>query len=316
MIDLARQLEGTVRHAGRHAGGIVIAPRPLLDLVPLLYLSDQVTEPVTQYDMNDLQKVGLVKFDFLGLRTLTIIDDALHAINIGREADDAVRMESLSLSDPKVYELICSGRTGAIFQLESEGMRGLIADLKPDCFKDLVALLALFRPGPLGANMLEHFCNAKHGRKTGQRLLPQLEEILSETHGVILYQEQVMEIARRLAGYSMGKADLLRRAMGKKDATEMARHRCIFVEYAEENGVATPAAHDIFDQMEQFGRYGFNKSHSAAYALLSYRTAWLKVYYPAEFMAAALTSEMDHTERLNAACDLLGELGLRLLPLP
>ncbi len=314
LIDLARQLEGTVRHAGRHAGGIVIAPGPLLDFVPLLYLSDQGEEPVTQYDMNDLQKVGLVKFDFLGLRTLTIIDDALRAVNAGRKATEAVHIESLSLSDPRVYELICSGRTGAIFQLESEGMRTLIANLKPDCFKDLVALLALFRPGPLGAKMLDVFCDAKHGRKAARHTLEQLAEILSETHGVILYQEQVMEIARSLAGYSMGKADLLRRAMGKKDAKGMARHRCIFVEHAEENGVATDTAHNIFDQMEQFGRYGFNKSHSTAYALLSYRTAWLKVYYPAEFMAAALSSEMDHTERLNAGCDLLGELGLRLLP--
>ena len=314
LIDLARRLEGTVRHAGRHAGGTVIAPGPLLDFLPLAYFSDHGGEPVTQYDMNDLQHVGLVKFDFLGLKTLTVIAGAEQLINATRPPDEQLRIDSLALDDPQVYKLIRSGRTSAIFQLESAGMKALIADLQPDCFQDLVALLALFRPGPLGANMLDVFCAAKHGRKPVDYVVDQLRPILEETHGVILYQEQVMEIARRLAGYSMGGADLLRRAMGKKNEQEMAKHRCIFVEHAGKQDINGTRANRIFDLMEKFGKYGFNKSHSTAYALLSYRTAWLKAHYPAEFMAASLSSEMDHIDRLNVLCEQLAELGLRLLP--
>ncbi len=315
IIDLARKLEGLARNAGRHAGGVVIAPGRLTEFTAL-YREPGAVSAVTQFDKDDIEAIGLVKFDFLGLRTLTIIDWTLATVNEKRRADARVPLdlESLSTDDPATYELIRSGATTAVFQLESRGMRDLVRRLLPDCFDDVIALVALFRPGPLQSGMVEDFIARKHGQAVIEYLHPQLESILKPTYGVILYQEQVMQIAQVLAGYTLGEADLLRRAMGKKKPEEMAEHRGAFVDGATSRGVDGDRATYIFDLMEKFAGYGFNKSHSAAYALLTYQTAWLKMHHPAAFMAAVLSADMDSTDKVVNLVEECRSLGLAVVP--
>jgi len=313
LIDLARKLEGLVRNAGKHAGGIVIAEKALTDYMPL-YCEQGTTVTSTQFDMGDAEAIGLVKFDFLGLRTLTIIDNAIKDANrvLITDPEQRIHLESISLTDPATLNLIRKTDTTAIFQLESDGMRKLIKRLHPDNFNDLIALVALFRPGPM--NMVDDFVERKHGQASLDYLHPALEQILKATYGVILYQEQVMQIAQKLAGYTLGGADILRRAMGKKKPEEMAKQRSIFVDGAMKNGVANRLATHIFDLMEKFAGYGFNKSHSAAYALLAYQTAWLKAHYPAAFMAAVLSSDMDNTDKIVTLREELRRMQIQLLP--
>jgi DNA polymerase III subunit alpha len=316
LIDLARSLEGLTRNAGMHAGGVVIAPSVLTDFAPL-YCDAGGGNVVTQFDKDDVEAAGLVKFDFLGLRTLTIIDRAVALINRERAAGVAeLNISTLPMDDVASYALLKSCRTTAVFQLESRGMKDLIRRLQPDCFEDIVALVALFRPGPLQSGMVDDFINRKHGRSQGliDYLHPSLEPILKPTYGVILYQEQVMQIAQVLAGYSLGAADLLRRAMGKKNAEDMAQQRSIFVNGAVARGVRESVAAHIFDLMEKFAGYGFNKSHSAAYALLSYQTAYLKAHYPAQFMAAVLSADMDHTDKVVTLIKECSDMGLSVEP--
>ncbi len=314
LIDLAKSLEGLVRNAGKHAGGVVIAPRELTDFTPL-YCEEGGTNLVTQLDKDDVEAIGLVKFDFLGLKTLTIIDWAVRIINQDRP-DPPFDIDHIPLRDAETFRLLRSTATAAVFQLESSGMRDLIKRLKPDQFDDLVALVALFRPGPLQSGMVDDFIQRKHATNKADidYLHPDLRPVLEETYGVILYQEQVMQIAQVLAGYTLGGADLLRRAMGKKKPEEMAQQRAIFVDGAIERGVAIGTASRIFDLMEKFAGYGFNKSHSAAYAVLSYQTAYLKANYPAQFMAAVMSADLDNTDRLVTLKDDCRQLGLRLEP--
>lgn len=315
LIDLALQLEGVARNAGKHAGGVVISPSKLTDFSPL-YCEQDGSNLVTQFDKDDIEAVGLVKFDFLGLRTLTIIDWALKNINPRLEAkgEPVVNIDLLPRDDEKTYELLKNYQTTAVFQLESRGMKDLIRRLRPDSFEDIIALVALFRPGPLQSGMVDDYINVKHGRKKAEYAHPSLIPILQPTNGVILYQEQVMRIAQDLAGYSLGMADLLRRAMGKKKPEEMAKQREMFTSGAVENGVDSEVATYIFDLMEKFAGYGFNKSHSAAYALIAYQTAWLKAHYPSEFMAAVLSSDMDNTDKVVLFIDECREMELDILP--
>jgi DNA polymerase-3 subunit alpha len=317
LIDLAKSLEGLARNAGTHAGGVVIAPSVLTDFTPL-YCEEGSTTPVTQFDKDDVEAAGLVKFDFLGLRTLTIIDWVVRDVNAERAArgEAPLVMNNLPMDDPATYALLKSTRTTAVFQLESRGMKDLIKRLQPDRFGDIVALVALFRPGPLQSGMVDDFIARKHDTSgaTIDYLHPQLKPALEATYGVILYQEQVMQIAQILAGYTLGSADLLRRAMGKKKPEEMAKQRSIFVQGATARGVREAQATHIFDLMEKFAGYGFNKSHSAAYALLSYQTAWLKAHYPAAFMAAVLSSDMDKTDKVVLLFDECASMGLTVLP--
>ena len=317
LIDLARALEGLARNAGTHAGGVVIAPSVLTDFTPL-YCEEGSSTPVTQFDKDDVEAAGLVKFDFLGLRTLTIIDWAVRDINAARAAsgEPALSMGTLPMDDPATYQLLKSCRTTAVFQLESRGMKDLIRRLQPDRFGDIVALVALFRPGPLQSGMVDDFIARKHDTTgaTIDYLHPDLKPVLAATYGVILYQEQVMQIAQILAGYTLGGADLLRRAMGKKKPEEMAKQRSVFVSGAVARGVREAQATMIFDLMEKFAGYGFNKSHSAAYALLSYQTAWLKAHYPAAFMAAVLSSDMDKTDKVVTLIDECVSMKLTVHP--
>jgi len=312
ILDLAKSLEGLVRNAGKHAGGVVIAPDKLTDFAPL-YCEDGGGNVVTQLDKDDVEAVGLVKFDFLGLKTLTIIDWAERIVNASYP-EQSFDINRVPMDDPKTFELLRSTQTAAVFQLESNGMRDLIKRLRPDQFDDLVALVALFRPGPLQSGMVDDFIARKHSANQAEidYLHPDLEPVLRETYGVILYQEQVMQIAQVLAGYTLGGADLLRRAMGKKKPEEMAKQREIFVTGATRRGVAERTATRIFDLMEKFAGYGFNKSHSAAYALLSYQTAYLKAHYPAAFMAAVMSADLDNTDRLVTLKDDCRKLGLAL----
>ena len=317
VIDLARSLEGLVRNAGTHAGGVVIAPSVLTDFAPL-YCEEGSTSVVTQFDKDDVEAAGLVKFDFLGLRTLTIIDWAMRTVNGARAAagEPPLDLATMPMDDPATYALLKRCETTAVFQLESRGMKDLIRRLQPDCFDDIVALVALFRPGPLQSGMVDDFIARKHGRNGGEidYLHPDLKPVLLPTYGVILYQEQVMQIAQVLAGYTLGGADLLRRAMGKKKAEEMAQQRSIFVEGAVARGVSEGTAAHIFDLMEKFAGYGFNKSHSAAYAVLSYQTAWLKTHHPAAFMSAVLSSDMDKTDKVVTIIDECRRMGLEVEP--
>jgi DNA polymerase-3 subunit alpha len=317
LIDLARTLEGLARNAGTHAGGVVIAPSVLTDFTPL-YCEEGSTTPVTQFDKDDVEAAGLVKFDFLGLRTLTIIDWAVRDINAqrAREGEAEVVMSALPMDDAATYQLLKSCKTTAVFQLESRGMKDLIRRLQPDRFGDIVALVALFRPGPLQSGMVDDFIARKHDTTgaTIDYLHPDLKPVLEATYGVILYQEQVMQIAQILAGYTLGGADLLRRAMGKKKPEEMAKQRSVFVNGAVTRGVREAQATMIFDLMEKFAGYGFNKSHSAAYALLSYQTAWLKAHYPAAFMAAVLSSDMDKTDKVVTLIDECAGMNLIVEP--
>ena len=314
LIELARKLEGVARNAGTHAGGVVIAPRPLTEFMPLYV--DPDGNSLTQLDKDDVEAIGLVKFDFLGLRTLTIIDRALRSINPGRQADglEPLDPEHIPMNDEQTYELLKRCQTTGVFQLESRGMKDLIKRLQPDRFGDLVAVLALFRPGPLQSGMVDDFISRKHGTNTApvDYFHASLEPILKPTYGVILYQEQVMQIAQVIAGYSLGGADLLRRAMGKKKPEEMAQQRAVFLAGAAENGIDAKVADTLFGLMEKFAGYGFNKSHSAAYALIAYQTAWLKAHYPAAFMAAVLTADMHDTDKLVVLKDDCRQLGIQL----
>ena len=317
LIDLARSLEGLARNAGTHAGGVVIAPSVLTDFTPL-YCEEGSSTPVTQFDKDDVEAAGLVKFDFLGLRTLTIIDWAVRDINAAREAagEAPLVITALPMDDAATYQLLKSCSTTAVFQLESRGMKDLIRRLQPDRFGDIVALVALFRPGPLQSGMVDDFIARKHDTSGSaiDYLHPDLKPVLEATYGVILYQEQVMQIAQILAGYTLGGADLLRRAMGKKKPEEMAKQRSVFVSGAVARGVREQQATWIFDLMEKFAGYGFNKSHSAAYALLSYQTAWLKAHYPAAFMAAVLSADMDKTDKIVTLIDECASMKLEVLP--
>lgn len=315
LFDLAQKLEGLARNAGKHAGGVVIAPSQLTDFTAL-YCEAGEQNCVTQFDKDDIETVGLVKFDFLGLRTLTIIDWALQTINKKRalQNESPIKIDDIPLDDPKTFALLKTCATTAIFQLESRGMKDLVKRLQPDCFEDIVPLVALFRPGPLQSGMTDEFINRKHGRAKINYFHPALEPILKPTYGIILYQEQVMQIAQVLAGYTLGSSDLLRRAMGKKKADEMAHQRAIFTTGAISRGADPKLAETIFDLMEKFADYGFNKSHSAAYALVSYQTAWLKTNYPSEFMAAVLSSDMDHTDKVIHFLDECKSLDIKVLP--
>jgi len=315
LIDLAKSLEGLTRNAGKHAGGVVIAPSVLEDFAPL-YCEEGGGSVVTQFDKDDVEAAGLVKFDFLGLRTLTIIEHAVRTINAARaQSEPPIDIALLPMDDAAAYQLLKNCQTTAVFQLESRGMKDLVRRLQPDRFEDIVALVALFRPGPLQSGMVDDFIARKHGRIEGpiDYLHPSLEPILKPTYGVILYQEQVMQIAQVLAGYSLGGADLLRRAMGKKKPEEMVKQRSTFVEGSVARGVPESQAAHIFDLMEKFAGYGFNKSHSAAYALLSYQTAWLKAHHPEAFMAAVLSADMDHTDKVVTIKDECDRMGITVL---
>ncbi|MBC7336079.1 MAG: DNA polymerase III subunit alpha, partial [Clostridia bacterium] len=276
LVDYARALEGTPRHASTHAAGVVIAPEPLVNFLPLQKTSDGTV--TTQFAMHVIEELGLLKMDILGLRTLTVIGDTLERIAASGMTPPDVR--KLSLEDKKTYELLCSGESVGVFQLESAGMRTLLRGLRPERFEDLVALVALYRPGPLGSGMVEDFIRRKHGQVEVSYLHPALEPILRDTYGVILYQEQVMRIASELAGFTLGEADLLRRAMGKKKPEVLAGQRSRFLAGAAARGATEEVAGQIFDLMEYFAGYGFNRSHSAAYALVAYQTAYLKANYP------------------------------------
>ena len=315
LIDTALRLEGLARNVGKHAGGVVIAPTRLTDF-SAIYCEAAGAGLSTQFDKDDIEAVGLVKFDFLGLRTLTVIDWALAHVNKARAAhgEAPLNMNDVALDDPATFKLLKACQTTAVFQLESSGMKNLIKKLQPDTFEDIIALVALFRPGPLQSGMVDDFIARKHGLAEVVYPHPALEPILRTTYGVMVYQEQVMQVAQVLAKYTLGGADELRRAMGKKKAEEMARHRGIFVSGAVGSQVDEKLAGDIFDLMAKFAEYGFNKSHSAAYALLSYHTAWLKAHYPAEFMAAVLSSEMEHTDKLVRVIDECFDMGLVIRP--
>jgi DNA polymerase-3 subunit alpha len=316
LIDLALKLEGITRNAGKHAGGVVIAPSKLTEFTPLYCEEGQSEHIVTQFDKDDVEAVGLVKFDFLGLRTLTIIDWAMRDINVNRKLNNepALDIQLIPMDDADTFTMLKACKTTAVFQLESRGMKDLVKRLQPDRFEDIIALVALFRPGPLQSGMVDDFINRKHGRAKVIYPHPDLEPILRPTYGVILYQEQVMQIAQVLASYSLGSADLLRRAMGKKKPEEMAMQRDLFCKGAVDRGVNADTATYIFDLMEKFAGYGFNKSHSASYALIAYQTAWIKAHYPSEFMAAVLSADMDNTDKVVHFIDECKALGLNVSP--
>ncbi len=318
VIDMALQLEGLSRNAGKHAGGVVIAPTRLTDFTPL-YCEADGSSLVTQFDKDDAEAVGLVKFDFLGLRTLTIIENCIQMINKKRDAEDQLDLEKLSYTDKPTYQLLQQANTTGVFQLESGGMKKLIARLKPDCFDEIVALVALYRPGPMSSGMLDDFINRKNGLEPVSYPHPDyqhesLKPILESTYGVIVYQEQVMQIGQVLAGYTLGGADVLRRAMGKKKPEEMAKQRSVFTDGCSKNGIDVHLSKNIFDLVEKFAGYGFNKSHSVAYAVLSYQTAWLKCHYPAEFYSSVLTADYDATEKVVRTVEDLLLYDCKLLP--
>ncbi|MBM3300180.1 MAG: DNA polymerase III subunit alpha, partial [Deltaproteobacteria bacterium] len=310
LLDTARALEGLTRHASTHAAGIVISDRPLVEHLPL-YLGTN-KETVTQFDMTWVEKIGLVKFDFLGLKTLSVIDLTVRLVHKTKGIQFDIR--TIPLDDKETFELLSKGETHGVFQLESSGMRDVLTKFKPSVFEDLIAILALYRPGPLESGMVEDFINRKHGRTPIEYPLPELEPILRETYGVIVYQEQVMSIAKTLADYSMGEADLLRRAMGKKKPEEMAEQKSRFEKGAIKNKIDPQKATYIFDLMEKFAGYGFNKSHSAAYAMVTYQTAYLKTHYPAEFMAAQLSCESANTDKLTGYISACRDMGIEILP--
>ncbi|MFM1846626.1 MAG: polymerase alpha subunit [Pseudomonadota bacterium] len=310
LIGLAQKLEGLTRHTSTHAAGVVIGDRPLVDLLPMMV--DKDGNDVTQYSMTYVEKIGLVKFDFLGLKTLTVIYTALKIIKESRGID--LNLETLPLADPKTYSILCAGNTTGVFQLESSGITEMTMRLKPNCFDDLVAILALYRPGPLDAGMVDHYIERKHGRQPVQYLHPLMKTSLSDTYGIILYQEQIMQLARELAGYSLAEADLLRKAMGKKIPEEMAKQHDRFVQGAVERKIDKKLAEEIFSQMETFARYGFNRSHSAAYALVSFQTAYLKAHYGVEFMAALMSLEMGDSDKTLKNLNECRKQGIAVLP--
>ncbi|MCB2228486.1 MAG: DNA polymerase III subunit alpha [Desulfarculaceae bacterium] len=311
LINIARSLEGLPRHASTHAAGVVIGDVPLDEVVPL-YRNPSDESVVTQFDMKCVEKAGLIKFDFLGLKTLTVIAYAVQMVRANHDPDFAI--ESVDLEDKETYELLSRGDTTGVFQLESSGMKELLAKLKPGVFEDVIALVALYRPGPLESGMVDDFVARKHGQKEVSYFFPELEPVLKETYGVIVYQEQVMEIARRLAGYSLGEGDILRRAMGKKDPQVMNQQKERFLEGALEHGISRAESGNMFDLIAKFAGYGFNKSHSAAYALITFQTAYLKAHFPLEFMAALLTSEVNDTDKVMAHIGECREHGLTVKP--
>jgi DNA polymerase-3 subunit alpha len=310
LIELAQKLEGLTRHSSTHAAGVVIGDRPLDELLPMMV--DKDGNDVTQYSMTYVEKVGLVKFDFLGLKTLTVLHTACQIIKESRGVD--IDLNALPLNDTKTYTLLCGGNTTGVFQLESSGITEMVVRLKPSCFDDIVAILALYRPGPLDAGMVDHYIERKHGREPISYLHPLMKDILMDTYGVILYQEQIMQLARALSGYSLGEADLLRKAMGKKNPEEMAKQKTRFVSGAVEKGIAQKLADEIFQQMETFARYGFNRSHTAAYALVSFQTAYLKAHYGVEFMAALMTHDMEDTDKTFKNFNECRKQGIPVLP--
>ena len=308
LFDIGLKLEGLYRHASTHAAGLVIGDQRLDEFVPL-YQDPRSDMAATQFSMKYAEAAGLVKFDFLGLKTLTVLDKT---INLIKESGFDVNLDSIPLNDTRTYEMLGAGDTVGVFQLESTGMRDVLKQMKPDCFEDIIALVALYRPGPM--DNIPRYIACKHGQEKPDYLHPELKEILKETFGVIIYQEQVMEIAKVLSGYSLGNADLLRRAMGKKIKKEMEAQRNVFVEGAKERGVDSEKAAQIFDQVNKFADYGFNKSHAAAYAVVAYQTAWLKANYPVEFIAASMTLDMGNTEKLNVYRQELARLSIDLIP--
>ncbi len=315
LYELAQQLEGIVRNASRHAAGVVIAPGSLLEYSPLYFEPRQPEVAITQYDMGDIEQIGLTKFDFLALRTLTVLHQCLGIVNTRRveHGEEALQLEDLPLDDAAAYGLMKQAKTTAVFQLESPGMRDLVQRLQPDRFEDIGVLLALYRPGPLNSKMDEKYIQCRRDPSKVQYLHPDLEGALEETFGVMLYQEQVMRIARDVAGYSLGESDLLRRAMGKKKPEEMAKQRERFEKGAVAHGLKQYEARQVFDLMQEFAEYGFNKSHSMAYAMLTYQTAWFKAHYPDAFMAAAMNSERDSTDKLALLCQEARSLELTVL---
>ena len=315
IVDMAYRLEGIVRNVGRHAGGVVIAPSALTEFVPL-YADDSSGGAVSQFDKDDVERVGLVKFDFLGLKTLTIIDWAVRAVNERRAGagEAPVDIDAIAFDDEPTFELLRSAATTAVFQLESSGMKELIGNLQPDNINDIIALVALYRPGPMQSGAMDDYIRRKHGRARVEYPHPLLEPALKGTYGVMLYQEQVMSAAQSLAGFTLGQADLLRRAMGKKKPDEMARVRSEFMDGAQERGVDPEVASGIFDQMEKFAGYAFVKGHATTYGIVSFQTAWLKTHYPAEFMAAVLSADMGNVEKVVTLVDEVRSMGLTLLP--
>ncbi|MCW5662990.1 MAG: DNA polymerase III subunit alpha [Piscinibacter sp.] len=312
LLALAERVEGMVRNVGMHAGGVLIAPGRITDFCPL-YQQPGSDSAVSQYDKDDVEAIGLVKFDFLGLATLTILELAKDFIRARRQGQEQFAFETLPLDDKASYRLMAEGKTVAVFQLESSGMQRMLKDAKPSVFEDVIALVALYRPGPM--DLIPTFCARKHGREEVEYPHPLMKEVLEETYGIMVYQEQVMQVAQIVGGYSLGGADLLRRAMGKKKPEEMAKHRVTFAEGAAKKGIPEPQANEIFDLMEKFAGYGFNKSHAAAYALLAYHTAYLKAHYPAEFTAANMSVALDDTDKLKIFHDdAVGTLGLRFEP--
>jgi DNA polymerase-3 subunit alpha len=310
LIELAMKLEGLTRHSSTHAAGVVIGDRPLDELLPMMV--DKDGNDVTQYSMTYVEKVGLVKFDFLGLKTLTVLHTACAIIKESRGV--SIDLNTLPLEDAKTYTLLCGGNTTGVFQLESSGITEMVVRLKPSCFDDIVAILALYRPGPLDAGMVDHYIERKHGREPISYLHPLMKDILMDTYGVILYQEQIMQLARALSGYSLGEADILRKAMGKKNPEEMAKQKVRFISGAVERGIAQKLADEIFQQMETFARYGFNRSHTAAYALVSFQTAYLKAHYGVEFMAALMTHDMEDSEKTFKNFNECRRQGIAVLP--
>jgi DNA polymerase-3 subunit alpha len=302
LLALAERLEDLTRNVGMHAGGVLIAPGRLTDFCPLYKQPGAEAGVVSQFDKDDVEAVGLVKFDFLGLRNLTIIDLAVAYIN-RRHPQLKLDLQKLGFDDPKAYQVLKDANTTAIFQLEGDGMKKLLKKLQPDRFEDIIAVLALYRPGPLGSGMVDDFILRKKGQQRIDYFHPDLQACLEPTYGVIVYQEQVMQIAQIIGGYTLGGADLLRRAMGKKKPEEMAKHRGTFVEGAQAKGYPVALANKLFDLMAMFAEYGFNKSHTAAYAVVTYHTAWLKACFPAEFMAATLSSDMDDTDKVKLFVD-------------
>jgi DNA polymerase-3 subunit alpha len=311
LIETAKKLEGLTRHASTHAAGVVIGTQPLIETVPL-YRDPRSGAAVTQFDMRCVEKLGLIKFDFLGLKTLTTIADAERQIR--ETTDPEFRIEDVSLEDPKTYDLLSEGNTEGVFQFESQGMTDLVVKLHPRSFKELIPIVALYRPGPLGSGMVEDFINRKNGLTKVEYLLPELEELTAETLGVIVYQDQVLQIANRLAGYSLGEADLLRRAMGKKKPAEMEKQRARFVGGAVERGIEQHMAEEVFKLMAEFAGYGFAKSHSTAYALITYQTAYLKANHPREYIAALLTTESGNHDKLARYIGHCRQLGVEVLP--
>jgi DNA polymerase-3 subunit alpha len=310
LIDIAMRLEGLCRHASTHAAGVVISPEPLTTYMPL-YKNPVDGTITSQFDMNAIEKIGLLKFDFLGLKTLTVIDKTLKYI---KENGKDLLLKDISFDDKKTYELMSSGHTTGVFQFESAGMRDLLVKIAPARFEDLIAIVALYRPGPMGSGMIDDFIKRKKGQIPVKYDLPQLKEILSETHGIILYQEQVMSIANRLANFTMGQADILRKAMGKKRPEEMEKLKEAFIQGAKSNGISEKKAHRLFDLITKFAEYGFNKSHSAAYAHIAFQTAYLKAHHAVEFMAATLSADMDNTDKIVKSINECREMGIAILP--